>query len=117
MTDTTYNGWTNYETWLVKLWIDNDQGAQEYWQERATEIAEDEISNEHDDVAEAQSQAAYRLARDLEAYHDEFRPETVGVYADLLTSALGMVDWDEIARSMLDDLEIDWQPAQDDEAA
>ena len=25
MTDTTYQGWTNYETWNVALWIGNDQ--------------------------------------------------------------------------------------------
>ena len=24
MTDTTYNGWTNYETWNAALWLDND---------------------------------------------------------------------------------------------
>ena len=24
MTDTTYNGWTNYETWNVALWIGNE---------------------------------------------------------------------------------------------
>lgn len=42
---------------------------------------------------------------------------SAGVYADLLGHALDMVDWDEIARSMLDDLELDWQPAQDDDEA
>ncbi len=25
MTDTTYNGWTNYENWNVALWLDNDR--------------------------------------------------------------------------------------------
>jgi hypothetical protein len=26
LTDTSYNGWTNYETWNVALWIDNGIG-------------------------------------------------------------------------------------------
>ena len=27
--DTEYNGWTNYETWNVGLWLGNDQGLYE----------------------------------------------------------------------------------------
>ena len=26
MTATTYNGWKNYETWNVALWLQNDNG-------------------------------------------------------------------------------------------
>lgn len=26
LTDTTYNGWANYETWNVALWLGNDAG-------------------------------------------------------------------------------------------
>ena len=26
LTDITYNGWTNYETWNVALWIGNNEG-------------------------------------------------------------------------------------------
>ena len=28
LTDQTYNGWTNYETWNVVLWIQNDESIQ-----------------------------------------------------------------------------------------
>ena len=33
LTHTTYNGWTNYETWNVALWINNDQGLYDVAQE------------------------------------------------------------------------------------
>ncbi len=34
MTNQTYNGWKNYETWNVALWIQNDQG----WHDIACEV-------------------------------------------------------------------------------
>ena len=30
MTNETYNGWTNRETWLANLWLTNDQGIYEH---------------------------------------------------------------------------------------
>ena len=37
MNKNEYNGWFNYETWLVNLWMDNDQGSHEMWREHARE--------------------------------------------------------------------------------
>ena len=79
-----YNGWANYETWLTKLWIDNDQDSQEYWAETARMC---------DDARE--------LARYLERQHVELMPDlSNGIYSDLLLSALRAVDWYEIALAL-----------------
>lgn len=40
----TYNGWTNYDTWNVALWFDNDgEGLAEYVAEFAREHARHEF--------------------------------------------------------------------------
>jgi len=48
MKDDTYNGWANYETWLWKLWLDNDQSNQEYWAERVRDILNSDIEPQYD---------------------------------------------------------------------
>ena len=100
----TYNGWTNYETWVVKVWIDNDEFSQERWTESAREFVRDALEN--DDAETARETAVSNLADALEGEHDEFAPEVSGVFSDLLTHALGRVEWREIARSMVDDVEV-----------
>jgi hypothetical protein len=30
-----YNGWSNYETWCVHLWLTNEEGSYRYWREEA----------------------------------------------------------------------------------
>lgn len=95
MSENGYQGWTNYETWAVKLWIDNDYGAYQYWQEQTANVL--------DDYDEDGDNAWTELAGHLQDYHEENAPGCDGVYADLMTSALDEVNWDEIAKSMIED--------------
>jgi hypothetical protein len=101
MSDTRYNGWSNYETWVVNLWIDNDEGSYNYWCERARECFIDAASD-----GEGKEQAATVLAQALENEHDENAPKLTGAFADLFSHALGMVNWYEIAASQIDALDI-----------
>ena len=43
------------------------------------------------------------MADELKGQHEEAVPETSGVFSDLLTAAMGEVDWQEIAESMIGD--------------
>lgn len=83
-----YNGWTNYETWLVKLWMDNEQSSQQYYREIAKE-----------------AKSKYELSCRIEDEIKDGIPVTIGMYADLLTSALKSVNWYEIANSLWEDKE------------
>ncbi len=85
-----YNGWKNYETWLVALWIDND-GGDDYWMERAGEVR---------DVSD--------LADEMEAYYTELAGEVIpsqGMFNDLFNSALREVSWYDIASHYIDESE------------
>ena len=98
-----YNGWTNYETWVVNLWLSNEQGSQEQIEEQAEQSVTDAIEQDESDVRQA---ATYALSKYLEEMHDECVPETTGVFADLINHALGMVDWYEIAKHYVDEISV-----------
>lgn len=82
-----YNGWANYETWAVKLWMDNDHGLYSLIQE--------EKENYEDQVHE--------FSEHLSDLVEDMTPEVEGMFSDLLNNALSKVDWYEIAESILND--------------
>ena len=79
----SYNGWKNYETWNVALWIDNEEGSYE----------------ERKDIAQrARSVGGY--AQMLQEWVEDMAPDLgASMFADLLGAALSEVDWHEIAKA------------------
>jgi hypothetical protein len=94
-----YQGWTNYETWAVKLWIDNEMFSQEYWLERAKEWKTKPSTS---DVWSQAESAKFNLADELKEQFEEENPiKDASVYADLMNAALSEVNWVEIAENLL----------------
>lgn len=93
MNRSDYNGWTNYETWLVKLWMDNDEGSQSFF----NELAEDTVREDKDDPSVSD------LADRIKDYHEEALPQLEGFAADLMNAAMSEVNWHEIAESLIND--------------
>jgi hypothetical protein len=78
-----YNGWTNYETWNVKLWLDNEQSTYNDMCSMARRATE-----------------AYKLAQQIKEYVEEMQPDLgASMFADLLGAALSEVDWYDIAEA------------------
>lgn len=107
MTHKEYNGWHNYETWNVKLWIDNDEGAQEYWNEQAEEAQRAGFGSDETDNG-----AISRLADQLKTEITDGAPDLgASCYADLLNAALSEVNWYEIAEAMINDNKLEAEEA------
>ena len=108
MNDNTYDGWKNYETRTVALWIDNEPETYHYWREAAWRQRENAPTCKQV-VAEtwtAELAAVIKLADQLKKEIQGGSPvKGASVYADLLVAALGEVDWQEIAASLLDEIE------------
>ena len=99
-----YNGWTNYETWTVSLWLDNEESSYRYWRDQAQQHRE--TASESPQVIEGiwtiEQAANFNLADQLEEEITAGIPlQEPSIYNDLLTAALSEVNWTEIAENWL----------------
>lgn len=116
MTDETYNGWANRETWAVALYINNDQG----WQESVLEALREAINDSPNADDEVEGMTAYRAGEIVaanveEALHEWYmavvadggangdsRDQYESTRDDL--GSLWRVDWTEIGAAFLSDV-------------
>ncbi len=101
----TYNGWTNYETWCLNIWIDNDQ----YLNERKAELIR-EVTLHYDD------KQAYELSLLLENMVEELKDNAleVGLLSDLLGGAIGKINFFELAEHYIEDFNEDFKRYQEE---
>lgn len=113
-TDKTYNGWSNYETWNVKLWMDNEQSTSEYGEEQATEAYR---NAEADSTFTRAERATLNLSDTLKEQYEEAMPDLgASVWADLLSASMSEVNWHEIAEHMISDIAEDIDKEEAEEA-
>lgn len=113
-----YNGWSNYETWNVKLWLDNEQYLQE-WQEEITKESR-KVGNRYNRLSNTLRESKFELADMVKDYvldsDNGLIPDLGATMAsDLLGSALDNVNWVEIAENMLSDYEDEEQDDTEDD--
>ena len=95
MKDNTYNGWTNWETWNFKLWLDNSEDTY-----RSIIYLAEEV--------EGRANSKNDLAKELESLANDLCEELVinqtGFFADVCNSAIKLVNFYEISESYLEEL-------------
>lgn len=88
--DTTYSGWSNRETWLVNLWLTNDELLYSQLLE-GVEL--------HETAAIKAEWLAERIQEQLDCYLED---QAASLWVDMLRGSFYRVDWVEIIRANLE---------------
>ena len=94
-----YHGWTNYETWCVNLWLGNDEASDSYWYDQAYNVR---MEFEED----TQEHTLADMLKDAVEEGAEEEINNASMYSDLLRAAISEVNFGEIAKHMLDTVEV-----------
>jgi hypothetical protein len=103
----TYNGYSNYETWAVQLWIDNTESKSAYWRRLAEEVYNHQASEQvHFSKVE---DATCILAEKLRDSYNNGMERILNdanvngtVWADLLNASVCAVNFGEIAKNLME---------------
>lgn len=94
MSEQGYNGYSNYETCLTMMWLDNNQDL--YKQVRA--------------LARRLSYDKYELEKELKEFvesRNPLREAEASLFTDLLSTALTKVDYQDIVDNLMSEIEED----------
>lgn len=115
--DKKYNGWTNRDTWALKLHMDNNEGDYSYWQETTKETLND-VKGDYEDeglTEDEKTEAVRELADKVKTWYNDIRDNVLSVKreyepteeASRLIQDIGddnEVNYREIAESLINDL-------------
>jgi hypothetical protein len=103
----SYNGYTNYETWAVQLWIDNNESSSSYWRQVAAETYYHQASEQvhFSKVEDAICLLTEKLKDSYNAGMEQLLSDgnsTGTVWADLLNASVCAVNFGEIAKNLME---------------
>ena len=102
-----YSGWKNYETWVTKLWLDNDENDYNHCRaitEGVKHLREQDVGQVKEGIWTIEEARKFMLADKIKAKVEKMIANEVhgaNLATDLVNGAVSEIDFNEIAENML----------------